>query len=207
MKSVAYVAPNNLSVNSAAVINIMEMCNALSKNGYKTRLFAPRTGQTSRHLHEFYGIAFPFEIIEIDIPRIFSEKLIPGLETLFPWLVLNRFRKTRNDIVFTRSPWFFFIASRLCKKASVFEAHQFRFERKCQPYVYRLLVKLGSRSRDAFIVCISKRLMHQWAEYGIGHEKMVVVHDAVNLSKFKTMTSKKASRQQLGIDQDAPIVV
>jgi len=207
MKKVTYVSPNILSRKSADIVCIMEMCNAFSKNGYNTTLCVPKFNLSKEYLFEYYGVEYPFNIIEINVPKVPIQGKIRGRGLLFSLLASKALYKMKTPKIYIRDPWTFFIISVVYKRKCFFEAHQFRFEGFLQTLIYRVLVKCGVKSGNGRIVCISKSLLGQWEKEGIDRDKMFVAHDAVNTNKFQKSISKKAARKQLGIDEEKPTVV
>ncbi|MCK4785078.1 MAG: glycosyltransferase family 4 protein [Desulfobacteraceae bacterium] len=205
--NIIYVAPYNLSQPSAPAINVLEMCNAFSKKKCDTSLCVPKSGKDKDSLFQYYGVDHPFEIIEIDLPKIFRHHKMPGQKAVFAILASQKLRKMKNHLIYTRTPWIFFIMSVLYKQRCFFEAHQFRYVRFMQSSFYRSLVKLSVVFGNGVIVCISKTLMKQWEKYGINRERLFVAHDAVNTKKFHNLFSKQQARKQLHMKPEIPLVV
>jgi glycosyltransferase involved in cell wall biosynthesis len=206
-KKIVYIASNCLSMHSAAVVNIMEMCNAFSKNGFHTTLVVPDCGGDSQNLRQYYGVKYNFDIIMVKLPKIFLRKLIPGLATVFSWLAMIRLKQINYDIIFTRTTWIFALVTLLLRRPCVFEAHQIRFSGKIQSYIYRSLVRLAVSTGHGRIVCISEALAVKWRDNGIDDSCIFVAHDAVNPEKFNQHTSKTKARNLLGLKSSGTIVV
>ncbi len=206
-KSVAFVSSNVLSRHSAAVICMIEMCNAFSKNGFNTTLCVPRFNMSKDFLFEYYGVEYPFKIVQINIPKLFLRGVVPGRSAIFSFIASNILHKMKNTIFYTRNPWIFFIISSLYKWHSFFEVHQFRFKGPLATCIYRAMIKYSAKHGKGRIVCISKSLMNQWEKYGIDSTKMFVAHDAVNINKFNNIISKSEARKQLRINKSLSLVV
>ncbi|MRS01814.1 glycosyltransferase family 1 protein [bacterium] len=167
----------------------------------------PKFNISRESLFKQYSVEFPFEIIEINLPRKFLNKSLPGIGIMFALRSIKTLLKINDAIIYSRDPWVFFILTALLRKSCIFEAHQFRFQGALQTFIYRRMVRYGSRMDNGRVVCISKKLLAQWEEYGIDNGKMIVAHDAVNISKFNTLLPKVEARKRLGFDQGRPLVI
>ncbi|RJP92370.1 MAG: glycosyltransferase family 1 protein [Desulfobacteraceae bacterium] len=206
IKNIIYLASNRLDRRSADIVNIMEMCNAFSKQGLNISLIVPDCDLTEKELFSYYGIGFPFQLIPIKIPKLLKKKIIPGLSTVFSLSAISIIKRLEFDLVYTRTPWIFFLVSALYRKPCFFEAHQFRYEGLLTQFLYRLLIKMGAKKDTSKIICISKMLMRQWKNYGIKTSSLYVAHDGVNIEKFHNAISKKEARQRLGLNPNQFIV-
>lgn len=207
MSTVTVVSSDMFSRHSAAIVHMMELCSAFVKNGFNTKLCVPKFPGSIKFLFDYYGVEYPFEIIQIGVPKLFGAATFTGRGVIFSLLAANRLSKMNNTIIYSRNSWIFFILSVLYNRPCFYEAHQFRFKGRLQTKIYRGLVKRGVKSGNGRIVCISKSLMRHWENYGIVPEKMCVVHDAVNINKFYKTISKEEARRQLGFDKNLSIVV
>lgn len=205
LEQVAFVASNILSEPSADIIYIMEMCNAFSKSGLKTTLYVPRTNLDKNFLLEYYGVQYPFEIVEFTIPSVFIGSSFPGKSLFFSIVVSKTLSNLHNSMIFIRDPYLLFILSNIYKRKCLFEVHQFRFMRY-QSAFYRKLVKF-SLSDQVIFVCISGVLKKQWGNYGIRTNRIYVSHDAVNIDKFTVSYSKNEARKLIGLPSNRPMVV
>ena len=208
MGSVVYVSSNLISKYSADIVCIMEMCSAFTKNKFNTMLCVPKFNLSKEFLFEYYGVEYPFKIIEVDVPEVLVRRTIPGRGAIFSFIASKRLsNKMKKAVIYSRDPWIFFVISVLYKRHCFFEVHQFRFNGSLQTFIYRALVKRAAKSENGHIVCISKSLMKQWEKQGIDSAKIFVAHDAVNINKFNVTISKAEARQQLGFEQNPSIVV
>ncbi len=127
------------------------MCNAFSKNGFNTILLVPKSGVSDKYLFEYYDVKNPFNIIEVNIPKIFANKYVPGLAFLFSLLATKKLIKMKDFVIYTRCPWIIFIISFFYKQLCFFESHTFRFQSFLQTFIYRFIVKYSSKSGKGFI--------------------------------------------------------
>ena len=206
-KKLLYIASNNLSRRSADIVNIMEMCNAFSKYGFETSLVTPHRGVKTTDLFKHYEVKYPFDIIQIQIPIIFSFKIIPGLSFLFACKFMRKITKLECDIIYTRNLWFFSLISVIYRRHCFLESHQFRFYNNFQEVIYRMLVKFSVKYGNGRVICISKKLKEQWREYGVDRSKLFVAHDSVNTKKFNNTITKIKARQILKLDVNQSIVI
>lgn len=201
-----YLADNRLSLNNAPVVNIIEMCNAFTKYGFLTTLVVPDCGFSINNLFKYHNVRNPFEIIKVKVPKALLTKLIPGLVTVFSFLSTSLLRRKEYNIAYTRTILIFFIISVLFKKICFIETHQFRYHNFLQTYIYRRLVKIGMKSNNGRMICISQELKKQWIGEGICEKSVYVAHDGVNIEKYKNIATKKDARNMLGFDLNKLLV-
>lgn len=206
LMNIIFATSNDLSKYSADIVYIMEMCNAFSKAGFNTTLCVPQTHLDTEMLFAYYGVEYPFEVLEINLPEIFLGGAICGRGAVFSLLAARRLNKIDNTIIILRDPWLFFIGTVIFKQQCFLDSHKYRCELPLQTLIYRMLVKCGVNTRYGRVVCISSTLKKQWERQGIDCTKMVVAHDAVNVNKFNTSIPKSEARKRLGLEYDVPIV-
>ena len=204
--SVIFVCSNDLASHSAANVNVMEMCNALSKNDYHAVLCVPAFDLDRDSLLAYYGIEHPFRIMEIPMPR-FGRGRMRGRAALFSILATARLARTDDAVLYTRDPWIFFLLAAVVGKKCLFETHQFDFLGPVQTTLYRTMIRWGVGSGNGRIVSISRALMNKWTGYGIKPSRITVAHDAVNPARYRQIPSKEEARRQLGLRGDRPLVV
>lgn len=207
MKKVVFVTQNSPSRFYANILSTMEMCDAFLKQGFKTTLCVPKFKIKKKDLLDYYGIKHPFEIIEVNLPEVFLRRMVPGRGALYAVFVSNILSKMKDYVVYSRSPWVFFILSVLYNRCCFFEAHQIRYASRLQTIIYLALIKFGSNKGKGHIVCISKSLMKQFIQVGIDCRNISVAHDAVKLEKYQDAITKSAARKKLGINCRKPTVV
>jgi glycosyltransferase involved in cell wall biosynthesis len=202
-----FISTNILSSPSASNICVTEMCNAFAKNGYATTLMVLYSSWSPNKLFAHYNIDYPFDVLEIRMPRVLINNIIPGLNTFFGAFSLIKGRKIQAELILTRNPWVFFIYAFLCRKRCIFDSHQFRFIGKIQTSIYRKMIRYATCPGRGKMVCISNRLKTQWLQTGIDASKIFVAHDAVNLKKFNNSISKEKARAHLNLPSDRSLVV
>lgn len=208
IKKIIYIASNSISSKTAAVLNIIETCNAFQEKGHEVTLIVPDCGcDHSSILRRNYGIASTFRIIKIKVPHFFLQKKLPGLVTIFSFFSVLKIARFNYDFAITRIPVVYYLLTWLLKKTCIFESHQIRFFGRLQTYIYTYLVKVSTKSKFGLIVCISLKLKSNWVDIGIKESKIFVAHDAVNLSKFSFDLSKIEARKKLGLEKDKKIIV
>lgn len=161
----------------------------------------------NRFLYDFYNIEYYFNIVQISMPKVLTDKTIPGLAFFFACKFFRMIHKARFDIIYTRNPWFFAIVTILLGRNCFFESHQHRFNSYLQTAIYRYLVKKGVDTGNGSIVCISNELKNKWIDYHVDKEKLHVAHDGVNIKKYRnTVLSKKKARETLNINAATHII-
>lgn len=207
MRDVVYVTPNVVSRPSVTAIGILEMCNSFSKRGFNTTLCVPRLNMDKKELFSYYGIENQFEVMEVNTPQKFIGGQYLGRSTLFSIMAAIKIKKKTESVIYCRSPLILFIVCVLFRKTCFFEAHQIRFEKLFQDKIYQKLVKIAMASGNGRMVSISNSLKNQWINIGIEANKIEVLHDGVNLTKYNKLMSKSEARDELGFDKNIKIIV
>lgn len=204
---ILFVSSCLLQRKSAEVVHLLNMCSALLTKGLKTVLCVPKFCEDKEKILIEYGIDCSFRIFEARIPKFFLRYNNVGRSFVFSCLFAMMVRKFECPLLYTREPWFFYIATVLFKKKCFLELHQSRFTSSLKTRIYHYLVRSGVRSSRGIIVSISGILMEQWYRIGIDRGKMYVAHSAVDTTKFNRSMSKEDARNLLKIDQNIMLIV
>jgi glycosyltransferase involved in cell wall biosynthesis len=204
--SLVFVSSNLLSEHSADGIYLMEMCNSFANNRVNVKLCVPNYNLEIDSIFAYYNIDKKFKIIGISMPRFIYNKMIPGRSFLYALFSIRQLLKLRDHRLFIRNPWVFFLFCFIIGNKEMFEAHQIRFNGKLQTFLFQWMVKLSISKSGSTLVCISDNLRQQWEKIGVPSSRIVVAHDAVNVSKFITGLTREDSRASLGLDQAVEII-
>lgn len=179
--NISYIVDATFPNNSAYSIHIMKMCEAFSLNGANVTLYINKTSENKNKLFQYYGIKNKFDIEYIHKPSVFGffNRMIYSIKSII---------KSKHNVIYTRDP-IVLILSLLLGKKSIFEAHGFIefFSRKLDS----LFTKFGifNNSKILKVICISDALKKAYIQrYIINQNKVIVLHDGVNLDNF---TEKK----------------
>lgn len=206
-RKITYAASNLLSYHNAAVVCIMEMCSALEKITGQTTLCVPSCHSSKEELFNYYGVEFPFELLEIPLPQICYTGKLPGRAVLYSLLAANKLAGKETGIIYSREPWLIFILSVVFKRPCIYESHQFRFKGRLQTTLYRSMVRRSVATGLVKLVCISNVLKDYWLKDGTPADKLFVLHDAVNINKYLTTVTREQAREMLAIDGSRPMIV
>jgi len=206
-RKITYAASNLLSYHNAAVVCIMEMCSALAKVNAQTTLCVPACDSSKESLFNYYGVESPFDILEIPLPRFCYSGKVPGRAVLYSFLASLKLAGKDTGIVYSREPWLIFMLSVIFKRPCIYESHQFRFKGRLQTCLYRNMVRRSVATGLVKVVCISNVLKDYWMKDGIPADKLFVLHDAVNMNKYRLDVTREQARNMLGIDGSKPMIV
>jgi glycosyltransferase involved in cell wall biosynthesis len=205
-KSIIVASSIVLSRHSAEVVFLMEMCSAFAKNGLETTLLVPNFFMARNDLFEYYGVEYPFKIKKLYLPKILTKGKLNGRGFIFSLFAARFISKMNYDIIYSRTPWVFFNLCIFYRKPCCIELHQFRFKSIFQSALYRLIIKYGMSNHKSSMICISRSLKKQWADFGVDKSRIIPEHDAVNLSKFTGNISKTKAKRLIGIKENKKIV-
>jgi len=195
---VAYIAHNRIPTEKAHGIQIMNTCSALAKHGAEVELVIPtRRNHIKVDSFVYYGIEKNFTI-----KKLFSFDLIRygslGYRIQHFSFIISTILyglRTRADIYYSRDETALLFLRWIGKRV-VWETHEGRYNPST-----RLLIK-----RVAGIVGITKGLKDFYQEKGVPEQKIVVAHDAVDISQFNLPLSPQEARAKVGLPLNKKIV-
>jgi glycosyltransferase involved in cell wall biosynthesis len=202
---ILYIANMRLPTEMAHGLQMMKMCEALSRHGGDLELIVPwRFGISDlvkKDPFEYYRVEKSFKI-----KRIFCFDLTPLNRFLGPISFLTQafsfaffssiyliFKK--SDIIYSRDRFSLFFIS-LIKRNIVLEVHQ----------LHRSLFGFLLKRVKKFIV-ISQGLRQALIKKGIDEGKILVAHDGIDLEDFEVKKSKEECRKDLGLPSNKKIIL
>lgn len=198
-----YVANVMLPSTKAHCIQIVNTCIELNKkcleNGIDFKLFVNDRDMFGEDFFSYFGIK---KVDHFNYKKIKILNLRKP-EYLFFWLqffllaarVLVSEKISKKDIFYTRDWPLVIIFYILGFRKIFFEAHGLE-NRWINRYFFR---------RIKGVVCISDGLKKDYDLF-CDPKKVFVVHDAVNLNKFRLNESKEEARRKLGLDSEKKII-
>lgn len=207
---ILYINGSRIPTERAHGLQIMKMCEALSRNTkHATRnnittveLWIPRRfNHVQRDPFEYYSVKRSFEI-----RRFFCIDLVPCDRFLGPaafWVTELSFLLfvtcfalfCKSDIVYTRDKFVAFLLSFFRKKI-FFEAHDLPSK----------IFFLGFRRAKGIIV-ITQNLKEEFVRRGIKEHKILVAPDGVDLNEFDIQDSREYCREKFHLPIDKRIVL
>lgn len=194
-KNISYIVDATFPNNSAYSVHIMKMCEAFSLNGANVTLYINKTSENQNKLFEYYGIKNKFEIEYIHKPSSFGflNRVVYSIKSIL---------KSKKNSIYTRDPIVLILSLLLGKKA-IFEAHGFIefFSRKLDSLFTKF--EIFNKNKVLKVVCISDALKKVYIQrYKIEKNKVIVLHDGVNLDNFsekkELFTSSKPQIAYMG---------
>ena len=198
---ILYIANMRLPTEKAHGVQIMKMCEAFAHLGHEVTLVVPRC---FNHIKDdpfrYYNVESIFSIKRlwtVDVSRFgklgFRLQLLAFSKMVF-WYTLF----TKTDIVYSRNELPLFYAGLVKNKRNrIYEEHTGSFN-----LFTRFILKRAKK-----VVVISRGLKDLYVAKGVPERKIVVAHDAVDLSEFEKRYDKQKVRAELGIPADKKIVM
>jgi glycosyltransferase involved in cell wall biosynthesis len=180
---------------TAHSVNIIKMCEALSKSGYKVTLAADAR-KTEKDIFDFYNIKSPFEIKKIKLVNIrFLGRLSFLIKAYF------FVRKNCPDLLYTRDIFSAFFA-KILRVPFIWEIHEapntfFRKALMKQTLISRNLVVL------VFISQRLKNLMTYEMQSLLEEKKFIIAPDGVDLTDFDLKLTQSDARKALDLPENA----
>ncbi len=194
-----YVANVRLPTEKAHGVQIMKMCEALSRAGVPIELVVPlRFNEIKEDPFVYYGVERIFTIKKLrcfDTVRFGKVGYWIELLTFTIHVVMNTF--FNPGIFYTRDE-FVALSLRLAgKKRVVWEGHMGQ-----KNSFIKLLIKMNIP-----FVLISQGLQHLYTKMGHTSERILVAHDAVDLDHFNNIEIAERARVKLGVPLDKKLVL
>jgi len=208
-----YITNARIPTEKAHGLQIVKMCEAFARLGVDVELVVPVRVQPEslRNIDafEYYDVERIFKIKKIPIPdAVHITRYLPGKagnlvfhihSLLFSLSAALYTLIKRPDIVLTRDPKAAFILSFFSN--TVYESHTYP-----ESVIDSFLEKNAYKRCKIFIV-ITENLKNAYKSRGFSHEKMVVLHDCVDLKKYDLNISREYARRRLKIDRKSKIVM
>jgi len=206
-ESLCYIANSPIPSRWANSIQVMKMCNAFAKRGLKVELVLPtfRTWERTQlekvnDIWDFYGIEHNFRIKRFPHATV-CFKLISHDFFAASYAKLKGF-----DLVYTRDRPLVVSWLQRFGIPTIYESHYLMFE---SPYFRNekkhVLKKINKRNCIGLVV-ISQKAAGDYLDLGISENKILVVHDGVDLKILKSNLTKVDARKQLNLPLDKNIV-
>ncbi len=196
---ILYIANIRLPTEKAHGVQIMNMAHSFTKKGAHVELIVPKR---FNEIHEdpflYYGIEDTFFIKKFFCIDLFFLGWIGFIVQTFSFYISSFFYilSTSADVIYSRDPTILFLLS-FFKKNIVWEVHT----KKEGFVINRLLPHLRG------LVCISAGLREVYEKKGISENKILVAHDAVDMTLFEKITEDKVElKKQLGLPSEKKIV-
>lgn len=195
----AYIANIRLPTEKAHGNQIMEMCNAFSKNGNEVNLIVPA------RLNNIKDSPFSFH----DIPKTFTISIMPCLDLIrfgkF-WFYVESFTFTffaalhvffnKYDFVYSRDEYIVFILN-LLNIDCAWEAHMGQLN-----FFVKKLIENKTK-----IVCISEGLRDLYTKNGASSLQLIVAPDGADVDRFDIDIGKEEARERISLSKDKKIIL
>lgn len=194
-KAIIYLTFATLPSPAAHSVQIVKMCQALTKAGAGVKLVAD-VRQRPRQIFEIYDVRYPFEIVRIRLLPIRIVGRVVFLVRSF-FLIL----KNRRCLFYTRdvfAAWFV----RTLRVDFITEVHELPAGRFRNLLMRRILS--ASRLHTAVFISeeLRKSLLRRMGDRLAG-KTTVVAHDGADLDEFPSSLSRDESRRRLHLPEGA----
>ena len=192
-KAIIYLTFAALPSPAAHSVQIVKMCQALTKAGAGVKLVAD-VRQRPRQIFEFYNVRYPFEIVRI---RLLPIRIVG--RALFLVRSFFLILKNRRCLFYTRdvfAAWFV----RTLRVDFIMEVHELPAGRFRNLLMGRILS--ASRLRAAVFISeeLRKSLLPRMGDRLAG-KTTIVAHDGADLDEFPSSLSRDDSRRRLHLPE------
>jgi glycosyltransferase involved in cell wall biosynthesis len=195
---IIYVASPPLLTTGASAIHIFKMCSAFSQLGHTVTLYIPPY-DSSVDIFSYYGVVQNFDIKTIVSPRNFLRQIIHGLCCVFYFAIKN----PRADIVITRNIIFTFFSTVFLRVPTIYDAHH--------PLVNKIAELFFNTFKDSrFLIRFttnSQGLADYYLQKGLPEGKLRVLHNGVDLDKYKKSKTVEQARKITNLQESKKIVL
>ncbi len=195
---IIYVGSPPLLTRGASAIHMFKMCSAFGRLGHDVTLFIPPY-DSKVDIYSYYGVENNFEIKTVVSTKHFLRQIIHGLACFIYFAV----KKPAYDIVITRNIVFTFFSTVFLKVPAIYDAHhplvnraaKFLFDTfKDSPYLIRFTTNSGG-------------LADYYLDEGLSPGKLRILHNGVELDKYKKHRTPEQARKITGLPGDKQIVL
>ena len=206
---ICYVANSRFPSERAHMTQIVAMCNAFIKNGHEVTLFVTdRPTYITEKPEEFFGVPILFQIIRISVPDIAGRSpKIPAPLRPYLFFIQRIFfayraaKKIKHDCacthVYGRDEWILWMLTHIISLPVMWESHEAKYSFVAK----RLIAKIKK------VVVISEGIRDFYRSHGVGDEKLLVAHDAVDERFFAPYIEVDTARKNLLITTQKPVVM
>lgn len=200
MKTI-YINCSRVPTEKAHGLQIMKMCEAFAATGkVKMELWVPsRINEIKQDPFEYYGAKRNFTIKKVPcIDFIVLDNFLGPVafwltELSFLFFVSFYLLASRGNIIYTRDKFPAF--------ALALFGHNIFYEAHTIPARFFLI------GRAKGVITITERLKGVFVGHGIGHDKILVAPDGVDISGFDIRETQEECRKKLALPQDKKIVL
>jgi len=205
---ILYIHDRALDKINANVLQVLNMCHALSEAGADVTLFVPESKEMNKPVEKFINEQFlkpaHFSIKtfhNITIARRFT--MVGGY-----WGVVNAIKRETCDYCFVRNP--VYLNAPLGKGfRTVFESHGAEIHKnKTLNLLWKMnLIQNCLKPNLVGFVAISQRLADFWTKKGVPKEKVLTLHDGVDLNAFQDIPDLIEAKKKLSLSLDKKTVI
>ncbi len=197
MHKLYYIANVRLPTEKAHGIQIVKMCEAFTLLGYDVELVIPnRKTSIKTNPFEYYGIERNFNIKRLptlDIVKFGRYGFL--IQSLTFAINAGLYSVLKSGFFYTRDDMNALVLKTLGKKVA-WEVHMDR-----KNIISRILTRLNIP-----IIVITQGLRELYKEKGVPNNRLLVAHDAVDLSEFSNLSIRSEARKILGLPEEKLII-
>jgi glycosyltransferase involved in cell wall biosynthesis len=215
MQRFIYIANARLPTEKAHGYQICQMCEAFAQNGVKVLLLHPYRRQSSpvledKGVFDYYGMTSSFAVrtlpnwdvvpLSAAIPTRCFTPLFFAHAMLWGRYASQVARREKADLYYTRDSAVAFWLIKL-GLPTVYEAHVVPKRAQCW-----LLRRMAGQSALRLVVVLTSFIKQGCEEMGVPKEKVLVLPDGVELTRFAGVPTQEECRRQLGLPVDRSII-
>jgi glycosyltransferase involved in cell wall biosynthesis len=197
---IAYISAGNMPSERANTIQVMKVCQALTRLGHEVTLFAPASGPKNPSwdsLEQQYGLSTPFNIQFFHMDPILKRRSIS-------WKGFLLARKMDADLIYARSlpP---VVLGLLFKIPVILEMHQLPSGR-FGPLWYKTFTRLSGRKLLVPITNALKKSLQERYSPPIPEVDVVVAPSGVDLDRYQNLPDPVSARRMLELPERFTVV-
>lgn len=189
-----YLATSNIPSRTANALQIIKMCEAISKAGHSIRLILPNLKTLSVPLQKYYDLKYKIDIIKVGKIK----KYIQDFDNIIiPLKIIHKSLKLKSDLIITRSAFISLVLIFL-KKKHIFEIHDdLKTSGSIVASIYKNLRLLNSHHiiKVIFISLSLQKFIKK--NYFYKRENFDILHDATEI-KNKYIKFTKSIKLRIG---------
>lgn len=188
---IVYVAPSTVPSETANSVQVMKVCQALTRLGHEINLIVPGLEYHDRQaLKDHYGISADFSITWLSF--------VPALRKVdFAWQAVRLAERSQAELVYTRIIWVALFAL-VRGLPVVLEMHEVP-SGSLGPLLYRRYLNRRGRKLTVFITHGLKSLIESRLKVDHREDESCIAPDGVDLERYQDLPSAKEARRRLGL--------
>ncbi len=192
---ICYLANNAIPSTVASAIQIVKMCEALSKNDNEVSLICPNSNKIKKNVFNFYNVKTKFNIEKLN-----SFKKFPlGYKYyIFSIISVIRSLKYKPQIYITRNFFTAFVLI-LFRKKVIFEIHHdIQIESRITKFLIKFFKVLNNKNIIRIIAISKKVKIHYLETFNLNKNKIIVLPSGSSIKTYSNFENNYSKKLNVG---------